>query len=496
MLILLLALVSCNDGSNVKPDGAKKIIKASASNSPDWIVMQKKHSDYVYFVGIGADSKELKEVRDKAVDDAVGQLVEYIGFRATSKIKKTTEYTDTDQASTFSESIKESIEGKGSAKVSVDIEDFYYEQYADSSFTMYVLLKLPKKWVEEERARLKQLAKEQRVQATAAIEKAKQEKQNGNLNESLEQSMSAYFISEQAVENSDIYDQAKNNILATLQGLSFKLENEPRFAFTEGGSEIIELGIYSSGSTRAVGGLLTSVDVEGDAAQVVSKSGFNSDKSGKVYLEVGKVNSSTTKELKVMVSFSPAKMSKIAELDEEFYQELMKVRKDMALSLTLKVGPRDKFVPTAVVILSVIRMNNKLVKPQFRPEVYERVAGVLANQGYNVVAVDIPNSILEDAREEKDLKTKVGEYLRKKYPTAKRMFYGIELILPAGKNVAAENTESAEVNVTMSLIDLETDKLEKSVSTVGRMWGNTFQQAAKLAEKKAFQKFLEKLAEF
>ncbi len=497
VLISIFTLLSCG-GENVKPDasGTKKVIKASASSSPDWIVMQKKSSEFVYFVGLSTEKKDLKASRDHAVDDAVSQLVEYIGFRVTSKLKRSTEYNDTDQASTFTETIKASIEGKGSAKVSVDVEDFYYEQFNDNTYSMYVLLKLPKKWVEDERARLKQLALDQRQQALQFLENAQKARKKGDLSVALDDSLSGYFIAEQASENADLYDQAKNLIRSILTSLTFKLNNSPKYAYVEGGSEPITISVLGSGSTSPVGGLLTSVDIEGEDAKVVSKTGFSTDNSGFVTLEIGSVKTTEVKTVRLQVSFSTAKFEKIQGLDEEFYQEILKIRKDQSVSVMLSVGARDKLVPTAVVILSVIRMDNKLVKPQFRPDVYDRIAGILANRGYNIVAAEIPQDMLIEAREEKVLKELVIKHLQSKYPTTKRMFFGVEVIVSAGKDVALKDTENAQVNVNMSLIDLETSKLEKSVDVVGRMWGNTFQQAIKQAEIKAYKNLLEQLETF
>lgn len=497
MLFLGLALLSCGE-SSVKPDQAKarKVVKSSAKSTPDWIVMQKKHSDFVYFVGMSTEKNDLKASRDQAIDDAVSQLVEYIGFRVTARLQKSTEYTDTDQASAFTETIMQSIDGKGSAQVSVDVEDFYYEQYSDETISMYVLLKLPKKWVEEERARLKLLALEQRGQALAFLADAQKAKKQGELAVALEDSLSAYYIAEQASENADVYDQAKNEIRSILSGINLRLDSQPKFAYTEGGSDAIQFTVVGAGSSRGVGGLLTAAWEEAEKAKVISQIGFSSDAQGRVTLEVGSVQNSSVTEIRIRVGFSTAKMDKIKNLDPEFYQEILKMRDNMGLSLVLKVGPRDKFVPTAVIILSVVRMNNKLVKPQLRPDVYDRIAGLLANRGYNIVAAEIPQDILIEAREEKVLKELIIAHLKEKYPTTRRMFFGIEVITSAGKDVAMKDTESAQININMSLIDISNNKLEKSVDAVGRMWGNTFQQAVKEAEKKAYKKLLEELESF
>lgn len=131
--------------------GAVTVIKTSAPSMPDWVLKKKRSPDYVYFVGMSSKSPDLKTAKKEAVDDAASQLIEYIGFRATARFKSTKEISDSDNVSSFNQNIEQTLEGKGSANVNIDLEDFYYEQYSDNTISMYCLIKFPQDWVEKER---------------------------------------------------------------------------------------------------------------------------------------------------------------------------------------------------------------------------------------------------------------------------------------------------------------------------------------------------------
>ena len=134
------------------------VIKTSAPSMPEWVLKKRKSPEYVYFVGMSSKSPDMKSAKKEAVDDAASQLIEYIGFRATTRFKSTKEISDSDNVSSESRTIEQTLEGRGSANVNIDLEDFYYEQYSDNSITMYCLIKFPQDWVEKERARLQKLS--------------------------------------------------------------------------------------------------------------------------------------------------------------------------------------------------------------------------------------------------------------------------------------------------------------------------------------------------
>ncbi len=501
IFLSMALLVSCGREQTrpepVKKDNSQTVVKRSKESAPNWIIMQKKSDRYMYFTGIGSGTNELKAVRDKALEDAMSQIVSYIGFRVSSKMQRTTEYKDTDEASTFRQTLKESVEGKGNAKISVNMDDFYYEQTADGNYTMYVLLKLPKKWAESERARLNKLAAEQRMQAKDDLQKSDKLISSGHWSSAMDKLLTATFLSEQAAENSDLYDQCKLKLRSLFADLTFSLKNNPKFAYIEGGSDPIKVEVRSAGSSAPLFGVLTTAGVEKSLARVVSESGYSSDKKGIVEYRVDSISERGIKDIQVLVTFSLKKMQKIKSFDPDFYKELRKLQISMALPVNLKVVPRDKALPTAVVIVSVVRLRKRLVKPMFRPDIYDRIAGFLANNGYNILSVEVPKEVLIEARESKALRDTVMAYLKKKYPSIKRMFFGIEIIIPTGVTPGTQGKgRSVQVNSVLSLIDVNSSKLEKSVNLMGRGWGNSLQQGVKVAERKAYQKLLEKLGVF
>jgi len=499
--MLMVLLASCGQEQtkpeSVKKDNSQVVVKKSKSQTPDWIVMQKKSEKYMYFTGMSSGTNDLKAARDSALEDAMSQIVSYIGFRVSSKIQKTTEYKDTDEASTFKQTLKESVEGKGNAKISVDMDDFYYEQTADGNYNMYVLLKLPKSWVESERKRLDKLAAEQRSGARKALTEADQLKEKGQWAAATDKLLNATFLSEQAAENSDLYDQCKLKLRSFLADLTFTLKSNAKYAYLEGGSDPIEVEVRSAGLSKPLPGVLTTAGVEKNTARVVSESGYSSDEKGIVTYRVAGVNSQRSKNIKVLVTFSLKKMKKLERIDPDFFKELQQLQISMALPVNLQVVPKDKALPTAVVIVSVVRLRKRLVKPMLRPDIYDRVAGFLANNGYNILSVEVPKDVLVEARESKDLRDTIMSYLQKKYPTIKRMFFGIEIIIPTGVTPGTGGRgRSVQVNSVLSLIDVKTSKLEKSVSLMGRGWGNSLRQGVKVAEQKAYRKLPEKLGVF
>ena len=504
-LSLFIAMaVSCGGGGVVKPQN-KTLVKTSAASEPAWVMMGKNPSGGdLYFVGRAENIAGFKGAKDEAVNDAVKQVLQYIGFQATHEFKVSKEIVaGSMDASSYRTEILDSISGKGSAKVSVDVNEVYYEQYSDDSYNVSVLLKLPKSWIEAEKARLEKQIKEQRETALKYLSDSGANLKAGNIVAALDNAISALYISVFAAENKDVYDNAKTAVYDILSGFTFSLKNHPAFVYKEGGSDAIEVIAGSSKTGKPAAGLLTAAYEPNGKAEMLAKAGYSCDTSGLVIYEARA--ESKHDAIDVKVSFSLSKFDDLKKIDEEFYNKIAKLQNTLALVVPLKMSAKMLAVPTAVVGVSVVFDNKdkKLVnKPQIVPQMQEHLAGIFANHNFNIISVEIPDSIFSAGVEESAIKTAVIDYLKSKYPNVKRLLFGVEIVNLLGKTKdivgpgqGFENEVSVGVQLNFSIIDIDTSKLEKSAKMNGGAYAATPQQAIQIARKNLFDKLKKQLQE-
>ena len=485
---------ACNgkDSAVRASDNTPQKISASADRMPDWVLKKKKDPKNVYFVGMSTRLTDLKEAKKASIDDATMQLVEYIGFRATTRFRSSKEMTDQDNVSTFKENIQQTIEGRGSAKVNIDVEDVYYEQYSDNSYTIYTLIKFPQDWVEKERVRLQKLVADQRQKASALVEHAQDVLAKGELTSALDQALMALDISEKAAENSDLYDQAKTLITEILSSLAFTISGEPKYAYVVGGSDPISVTVTSSKTGTGVVGLMVSAVEANTNAVMGTRTGNISDANGKLKFMCDRVLNAP-ESLSVLVSFSMNRFQAVEKTDAEFYTELQKLQKSVGAPVTLAVSKREKVIPTALVTVRVmLGKNSKYQDVSAIQKFQDSLAVLLANNGYNIAAAEVPAKVWEDATAEKQIKNSIASYLKKNHPGAKRLAFGILSVNTIGKigedvkfstyNINDTGLQSVEVNFTLSMIDLETGKTEAGKKITARSYGLNPEQAAENAE--------------
>lgn len=494
----LIGISACNgNDSNVRASDTPQKVSASSDRMPDWVLKKKKDAQNVYFVGMSTRLKDLKEAKKASIDDATMQLVEYIGFRATTRFKSSKEMSDQDNVSSFKENIQQSIEGKGNAKVNIDVEDVYYEQYSDNSYTIYTLIKFPQDWVAKERIRLQKLVADQRLKATSLIEHAQEVLLKGELSSSLDQALMALDISEKAAENSDLYDQAKTLITEILSSLSFSIEGSPKYAYSEGGSDPLTVTVTSSKTGGGVMGLMVSASEANTNAVIGSRTGNISDANGRLKFTCEKIMNSP-ESISVAISFSMNRFQSVEKSDEEFYAELQKLQRSISANVNLTVSKREKVIPTALVIIRVMMdKNSKYQDVSAIQKFQDSVSGMLANRGYNIVTAEVPAKVWEDATAEKQIKNGIAGYLKKNYPNVKRLSYGILSVNPLGKigedvkfssyDINDSGLVSVEVNFTLSMIDLSTGKVDAGKKITARSYGLNSEQAAENAEQSVLE---------
>jgi len=482
-----------------------KVIKSSSPNMPDWVLKKKKSPQYVYFVGIGSRVSDLKEAKKSAVDDAVSQLVEYIGFRATAKFKSTKEISDMDNISSFRHNIVQTLEGKGSAKVNIDIEDIYYEQYSDNTYTIYCLIKFPESWVEKERVRLQKLVEDQRTKASLYISEANESIKKGDVSRAIDLSINALLVSEKAAENSDLYDEAKNLIVLLLSSLNFSLESNPQFAYLEGGSDSIEVKALSSKTTLPLKGVMVEIFEKNSNAIITSKIGNTTDENGLAKYEVERVTGNS-EVLNVFVSFSLNKFNAISKFDEEFYQQIQDIQKAQALWFNLNVINKSKASQMAVIVVDIIKEGNEKSKVSLSSKFEDALSGKMANIGYSIISTDVPESIFKEGMDERGIKDASFSYIKKNYPKAKKILIGvrhINVLGEIGKDIAFKEYDindsqiiAVDTRLVLNLIDIATKKVEKGLNIEAKGLGLTVAQAIENAGKNALDKLKEKLQDF
>jgi hypothetical protein len=502
-IFLFISLTNCDNKGSVKQNEPPKLVKASADVMPDWVLKKKKSDQYVYFVGMSTKAPDLKEAKKASADDAVSQLVEYIGFKATAKFQSKKEISDLDNISSFKQNILQTLEGKGSAKVNIDVEDIYYEQYSDNTYSIYSLIKFPVEWAEKERARLQKLTVDQRMKSDAYLKEADASIEKGNMMKALDLALNALFISEKAAENSDLYDQSKNMITLILSSLTFSIEGTPRYVYLDGGSDPVNVKVSSSKSGSAVAGVMAEYYEADTNAQVSSKTGNITDERGIVSCFVEKLKDQTIDQVTIVITLSLVKFKAVQDIDEEFYQKIKDLQTSQVLKVNLKSVKKDKVIPTSLFVIDLITDQKKNVKTALSPAFLEQVTGKMADIGYNIISVEIPKSVLLQGKAEGQIKEAVLSYIRKNSSGVKRVLLGVRDINVIGKlgedvkfdvyKINDSGLMIVDMKFVLSLIDVDSSKVEKGITVSAKGQGLNEEQSIQVAERKILDKMQDQL---
>ncbi|MCX7881925.1 MAG: hypothetical protein N2314_01750 [Brevinematales bacterium] len=472
-------------GSSTKPSASPRLIEKSHSQTPSWILTPPKpDTTYVYFVGSAEKQTSLQVAKKASVSDATRQLVDYIGIRVTRKLSYKAVGTEGDNVSSLQQQIEESIEGKGNATVSIEISDIYYEKYDNGTYTMYALIKLPKKWVETERERQRKLIEQQRLISKKYLSDAQSLIQQRLYQPAIEALWQGLLISGKAAENEDIYEEIRTQLISLYQRLSLQLISSPVYAYTEGGSDPIIARVQDTEKNAPISGIALEAIAEGGT--LIAKKGTTTDSQGTLTYEVSQVSAKTT--LPVIISFSFAAYSNVIASDTELQNQIQNIKTKNHLEISLKVSPRTKAQATAVILLRGTRQGTKSESYTLDEATQGILSSQLATKGFNVVEIELPNL---DSSNEKKIKDTILAHLRSKYPHIRRLLYVLmsgNVLGNAGDIVkmdALSGLYVSEVDLSYVWIDVVANKVEEGKPLRGKGVGLNEEQALQNSIKNA-----------
>jgi len=493
-LFTIFLLISCGGGNVVKQTDSMKVIKKSSDKTPEWILKPKQDKEYIYIVGMSPKVDDLKNARDLAIQDATGKLIEYIGYKVTRKVERKKESIDTDDISSFKSQVVDQLTGKGTADVQINQEDFYWEQFADGTYQMYVMIKFSDKWAKEQMAKLDKLTKEQRAKSQEYLTEANTLISKNEIGKALDLAINAMVLSEKSSANIDVYDEAKNLIRLLISGISFKLENSPKYVYKDGGSDPIKIGIYSSKTKERFSGLLVTTKEINSNAVLISKTGYLSDNEGFVNFEVGNIINKNVPKMVFVVTFDIKKFDPIKDIDPEFYSELEGLQKVQELKIPLNVAIS---VSSCVVVIDGLKGNVTVEgnegEIRFATKMQEAIAGEMANMGFPLISVEIPLNVINVGRQENLIKEKLINYISANYPDVKRLYFCIREVNKLGDTVNAYGIQSTGIEVVdmkliITSIDLQSKTTIKGISLTSKGQGKNVLQAVQMAESKIIEK--------
>jgi len=160
-----------------------KLIEKSKRKKPKWITLPPEEKGYYYFIGVSQNNKNLGEGINKAIEEALKQVLSTIGVvvGARTYIEKTMK-----EDRTISKIIDEYKE-VGRAKLrGHKIREIYTETYLDTEtgerfYDVYVLLRYSEKEIKKERDRIKRIQAENRKVSQKYLEEAKEFEKNGKI---------------------------------------------------------------------------------------------------------------------------------------------------------------------------------------------------------------------------------------------------------------------------------------------------------------------------
>lgn len=482
----LFIAAACN-GSGARADsGGRKLVRASAAAMPDWAVVPRQDSQYVYFAGSVTKAADIAAGRQQATVDALYQLVSYIGLRANVDIRENVRYREDQDVSSYISEITRQVGAVSQANVTVEVVDYYYETYSDGTIDMYILIRFPKSWIDRERARIAAQVKEQRATATAYLATAHTALSNGNVAKALDSALSAYYVAIQAAENGDLYDESKNMIYSLLGGLSVKLAGSPKYVFKEGGSDPVEMVVVSSATGKPVPGLKMDGNEPDGLAKFVSTGGYSTDANGHIVFSVSELTAdlNSVSGIEGVFTFSLDKMQNMKTVDPDFYDQISKLRDASALRVKLAVANKSQVAPTAVVVVSAIRNENRYTGAAFSPAMVDAFSSALSSMGYNILAVEVSAGTISSLSGDDAIKEAVVKYIKSHYPNAVRICYAFESITDTGPNPYNASLRGGEVKIEVTLVELDTGEVIGGASLLGRGYGLNLSQAAQMAEQK------------
>ena len=118
-----------------------------AGEMPKWITHPPKEKGYLHIVGVKTEAPSLEEGRRLAIQQAIGEIVQYFGFTSQAQFyEKKTELTS--KIIDEIQSTSEKVRIKGAL-----LQDWYFKKTEQGKYSVYVLVRYPKREIDKEKTR-------------------------------------------------------------------------------------------------------------------------------------------------------------------------------------------------------------------------------------------------------------------------------------------------------------------------------------------------------
>jgi len=160
-----------------------KLIEKSKRKKPEWITVPPEKKGYYFFIGVAQNQPSLTEGINKAVEEALRQVLTVIGIVVGSK----TEIQKQMKGDKYIARMLDEYKEVGRAKVKGHrIKEIYTEEYLDTDtgkrfYDVYLLLRYSQSEIKKERERIQREQRENRSKAAGILKEAKNFEKNGKI---------------------------------------------------------------------------------------------------------------------------------------------------------------------------------------------------------------------------------------------------------------------------------------------------------------------------
>jgi tetratricopeptide (TPR) repeat protein len=198
-----------------------KVVFSSADNVPGWVSKIPAEKGILYFVGISNGAKDLEEAKKAAVNNAAGQIADFLGIKVKTKYEQVTTEISTrvfDKVNTDSHKVM--VQG-------AELKEFYYEkiQKQDGNkkatcYNGYALVSYPEEELNKEKKRLARERESRLSESDRYLSYARKEAGKG----SIAQSFTDYSFALKVIEDVDGAENLVSNILNEAIGVFHRIK--------------------------------------------------------------------------------------------------------------------------------------------------------------------------------------------------------------------------------------------------------------------------------
>jgi len=222
--ILSLFLSGCSHQHSKSLE--RQLIHRSLDKHPAWITQLPANAEYFYALGISTDAPSLKQGRLLAAKNAVVEVSNYLGLRASGRLEiRSTELT----TRILNEvSITTSVDLKRSRLSQMYYEEFRYEDAEEQAhtFDVYILLRIPMADLQREQKRQQLKKNEMQKEAEAISLEAQQHLNEGNLPLAWQKWMLALRLIDEEVDSRVSLLQVYKALLTAVEGINLSVTGE------------------------------------------------------------------------------------------------------------------------------------------------------------------------------------------------------------------------------------------------------------------------------